>query len=159
MKNHYFRFSLLCASLWFGSLYAQPAQAPENVWQEPWEGVPEHYQQWDYPDFEFPATLDTWETKRIAVRETILSLLGNRPERPRQLSLRTVLREQHNGYTLEKFIFDNGVDSHVPGYIAIPSGLRGKAPAILGLHGHGSTKDNIMGTDSAQTISCLNRRQ
>ena len=36
---------------------AQPAQGPKDVWQKPWEGVPEHYRNWDYPDLQFPTRL------------------------------------------------------------------------------------------------------
>ena len=132
-------------------IQAQPAEAPKDVWQNPWEGVPEHYQRWDYPDFKFPGDLSAWNKQRIGVREKLLELLGDRPERPQPLQVKTVFKEQRNGYVLEKFIFDNGVDSYVPGYIAIPSNLRGKAPAILGMHGHGSSKDNIFGSDPNST--------
>jgi len=136
---------------------AQPAQGPKDVWQKPWEGVPEHYRNWDYPDFQFPADISEWKKQRIEVQETLLKLLGDRPPRPKSLQIKTIFRKKQNGYILEKFEFDNGVDGWVPGYIAIPANLQGKAPAILGLHGHGSSKDNILGTnpDTQQAIMAL----
>ncbi|MBK7713517.1 MAG: hypothetical protein IPJ37_23275 [Bacteroidales bacterium] len=45
---------------------AQPAN--KDIWQEPWEGVPEYYRQWPYPDFQFPADLPEWKDKRLSVR-------------------------------------------------------------------------------------------
>ncbi len=136
---------------------AQPAEGPKDVWQRPWEGVPEYYRNWDYPDFQFPADISEWKKQRIEVQETLLKLLGDRPLRPKSLQIRTIFRKEQNGYILEKFEFDNGVDGRVPGYIAIPANLQGKAPAILGLHGHGSSKDNILGTnpDTQQAIMAL----
>jgi len=120
----------------------------KDIWQEPWEGVPEYYREWPYPDFQFPSDLSKWKGDRIKVKETLLTLLGEIPARPADLEVKTLFREERSGYVLEKFIIDNGVDSWIPGYIAIPSNRRGKVPVILGLHGHSSSKENIFGFDS-----------
>ncbi len=134
---------------------AQPAN--KDIWQEPWEGVPEYYRQWPYPDFQFPADLPEWKDKRLSVRETLMLLLGEIPTRPQNLKIKTLLREERNGYIFEKFLIDNGVDSWIPGYLAIPAGAKGKVPVILGMHGHSSSKDNIFGFDSntAQDVLAL----
>ncbi len=128
-----------------------------EIWQAPWEGVPEHYRNWKYPDFNFPHKLSIWEDQRVKVRETIVDLLGEIPPRPEHLKVKTLYREKRNGYILEKFLIDNEVDSWIPGYLAIPEDAKGKAPVILGLHGHGSSKDNIFGYDSntAQDVLAL----
>ncbi len=132
-------------------LSAQPAIVTEDVWQEPWEGVPEYYSQWNYPDFQIPTSLDAWEKKRQEVRAILETLLAA-PARPKPLSVRTVWKKQMTGYTWEKFVFDNGLDEkNVPGYLAIPDNIKGKAPTIIGLHGHGSSKDNIFGTNPNNT--------
>jgi len=48
------------------------------------------------------------------------------------------------------------VDSDVPGYIAIPDARPGKLPAILTMHGHSSSKDNMFGYDpSSQDVAAL----
>jgi dienelactone hydrolase len=148
---------LVVLGLVFNNLKAQETFKQEKFWQQPWEGVPEHYQKWNYPDFQFPAKLSEWETSRIQVRETLNKLLGDIPSRPKQLKVKTVSREERNGYILEKFIFDNEVDSWVPGYLAIPTNVKGKIPVIVGLHGHSSSKDNIFGSDSetAQDVMAL----
>jgi len=125
----------------------------DEVWQKPWEGVPEHYRHWKYPDFTFPAELDDWLIQRGEVRATLEKLLGLRPPRPSPLSVETVYRRKSDGFILEKFVFDNGVDSRVPGYLLIPENATEPAPAILVMHGHGSSKENILGTEpSSQSV-------
>jgi len=134
--------------------------SPDQVWQEPWGGVPEHYQLWDYPDFEFPPTLAQWGIQRLDVRATLLQLLGNVPARPKPLNVRTLAREEKDGYVVEKFEFDNGFDSVVPGYLILPEDLNGPAPAVLVMHGHGSSKENILGTEpSSQTVGPMLARE
>lgn len=126
--------------------YAQE-KSTEDFWQEAFEGVPEHYQKWKFPDYQFPADVNTWKKERLKVRQTLQSLLGDIPARPRQLKVKTVVREQRNGYIFEKFLIDNEVDGWIPGYIAIPTDVKGKVPVVLGMHGHSSSKDNIFGSD------------
>lgn len=136
-------------------MYAQE----ENLWkeQDPWEGVPEYYQNWDYPDFEFPDNLNTWKKDRLQVRNTLTDLLGDIPARPKNPKVEILYKEERNGYTFEKFVIDNEVDSPIPGYLAIPTHVKGKVPVVVGLHGHGSSKDNIFGSDSgtAQDVMAL----
>ena len=128
-----------------------------NIWQDPWEGVPEYYRNWAYPDFQFPDKLSTWKNERIKVKETLIELLGDIPPRPEHLNVKTEFKEERNGYIIEKFFIDNEVDSWIPAYIAIPSNVKGKVPIILGLHGHSSSKDNIFGSNSetAQDVLAL----
>ncbi|MCK4967083.1 dienelactone hydrolase family protein, partial [bacterium] len=138
------------------SIFAQPAKAREDVWQEAWEGVPEHYQKWEYPDFEFPAKLSDWKKERIGVREKLIELLGDLPPRPKTPKIRIEFCTEREGYKWEKFWIDNGTDAWIPGYLAIPTNVKGPVPAILGLHGHSSSKDNIFGTNpSSQSVLAL----
>jgi dienelactone hydrolase len=132
----------------FSNLFGQVGEQ-KSFWQTPWEGVPEHYQKWNFPDYKFPAKLPEWEKERVKVRETLVKLLGDIPPRPKNFFVKMSSREEKDGYILEKFFFDNGVDSWVPGYFAYPSNAKGKVPVILCLHGHSSNKDNIFATDSA----------
>lgn len=137
--------------------YSQSTDDQDPFWQDPWEGVPEHYRNWTYPDFQFPENLSEWEKERLKVRETLTKLLGDIPPRPEQMNVKILFREEKNGYILEKFLIDNELDSWIPGYIAIPTNVKGKVPVILGMHGHGSSKDNIFGSDSdtAQDVLAL----
>ena len=141
-------FALFNLVIAFSLNFTLKAQTTDDFWQVPWEGVPEHYRNWEFPDYNFPENLAEWQKERIRVRETIQQLLGDLPPRPEKLNVRTVSREEKNGYILEKFIFDNEFDSWVPGYLAIPTNVEGKVPVIVGLHGWGSSKENIFGISS-----------
>ena len=136
---------------------AQSTLTPDSIWQTPWDGVPEYYRKWNYPDFRFPEKQSDWLKKRQEVKETLVKLLGDIPARPEKPVVKIVSREAKNGYVIEKLLIDNGVDSWIPGYLAIPSGIKGRVPVIVGLHGHSSSKENIMGYDSntAQDVTAL----
>lgn len=131
--------------------------AQEELWKEqsPWEGVPEYYQKWNYPDFQFPSALPAWKNDRVQVAATLQKLLGDIPARPKNLKVKTVFRKQMNGYVLEKFLIDNEVDGLIPGYLAIPTNVKGKVPVVLGMHGHGSSKDNVFGSNSSTAQDVL----
>lgn len=89
-------------------------------------------------DFARPKSLESWQKRREEVRKTLWQLLGDLPPRPDALQVRVIERKKHpEGFTVEKFEFDNGAGATVPGYICIPDGLNGKAPAILFCHQHG----------------------
>ena len=140
--------SFLLTVLIAPAITGQNKISPDSVWQDPWEGVPQYYKSWSYPDYKFPDNLSTWKTDREKVKQTLQNLLGEIPDRPKQLKVKTVSREEKNGYILEKFLIDNELDSWIPGYIAIPSNVKGKVPVIVGLHGHSSSKENIFGYNS-----------
>ncbi len=148
-------FALCMGLAWISPVKSQSAIIEDNIWQEPWEGVPEYYRKWAYPDFHFPENLSAWKNERIQVKETLRKILGDIPPRPDQLTIKTLFREERNGYILEKLIIDNGVDSWIPGYLALPLHAKGKAPVILGLHGHSSSKENIFGFDSSTAQDVL----
>ncbi len=82
-----------------GILCAQTVPSAENLWKEqvPWEGVPDYFQNWDYPDFQFPKELGLWEKERVQVRATLKELLGDIPERPQDLTVQTIIKEERNG--------------------------------------------------------------
>lgn len=147
---------MVCSSMMLGNL---SVSAQETLWKEQkaWEGVSEYYQKWDFPDFNFPAELSEWEKGRLKVAETLERLLGDIPARPEQLNVKTVFKKQMNGYILEKFLIDNGIDGWIPGYLAIPTNVKGRVPVILGMHGHSSSKENILGISSgtAQDVLAL----
>jgi dienelactone hydrolase len=157
VKKQYLFISFLLAFILTASISGQKSISPDSIWQIPWEGVPEYYRNWNYPDYKFPDDLSGWKNDRIKVKETLQNLLGEIPPRPKQLKVKTISREEKNGYILEKFVIDNEIDSWIPGYLAIPSNVKGKVPVIVGLHGHSSSKENIFGFDSntAQDVMAL----
>jgi dienelactone hydrolase len=124
------------------------AQEPPPPIQTPWEGVPETYRdlkRLGAGRLELPASLAAWQPQRQRVHQIVAGSLGALPPRPVALKVRVVATDQKDGYRIEKFVFDNGVDSEVPGYIAIPDRRAGRLPAILTMHGHGSSKENMFG--------------
>ena len=130
------------------------AQAPPL--QEPWAGVPEGFRKLPTGTFAVPASLSEWKRQRERVRSIVVQSLGDLPPRPANPNVRTLATENKGGYIVETFVFSNGVDSEVPGYLAIPSNRTGRLPAILAMHGHSSSKENIFGTQpSSQTVAEL----
>lgn len=77
-----------------------------------------------------------WEEQKPVVRETLWRLLGNLPPRitPQVRVVQTIPRER---YSIEKFEFENGAGATVYGYILLPAGQTGPAPAVLYHHYHG----------------------
>lgn len=120
-----------------------PKQARGGTVQgEPWADVPELFRNVKIPEWPLPADLGQWEKDRQQVRRTLVGLLGNLPARPASLKVEVTAKEERDGYTLERFRFHNGVDAVVMGILLIPKG-KGPFPAIIGAHGHGSTKESI----------------
>jgi dienelactone hydrolase len=93
------------------------------------------------PEFSAPATLEAWQKRRAEIRSELAGLLGELPQRPKIPAVKTLSREERDGYVLEKFQFDNEAGAIVPGYLLLPKNLKGKAPAILYCHWHGGQYD------------------
>ncbi|MHC4509040.1 MAG: alpha/beta hydrolase family protein [Planctomycetota bacterium] len=82
-----------------------------------------------------PKSAKSWKKRRAELRRKLWQLLGDLPE----LFAPRVTVEQKlskDGYTLERFTFDNGVGHTVYGYVLIPSGPERRRPAILYHHHH-----------------------
>jgi dienelactone hydrolase len=147
---------LLLASI-AGALLAQAPPAPI---QPSWEGVPEGFRKLPIGRLEIPKDLAAWRARRAAVKKIVIESLGEVPPRPSRLKLSTVRTDRKQGWRIEKFVFDNGVDSQVPGYIAIPEDGRRRHPAILTMHGHSSSKDNMFGYEpTSQDVAELLARK
>lgn len=111
---------------------------------EPWAEVPESFRNLKIPEWPLPTDLKRWqEVDRARTRETLLRCLGELPPRPDPKKVKVVSREDQGDYILERFEFFNGVDMVVPGILLLPKNRKGPAPAIVGLHGHGSSKESI----------------
>ena len=125
------------------------ALRPTRPLQQSWEGVPEPFRNLPLGKFCLPQELAQWETERPAIKETVLRFLGDIPPRPEALAVRIVWEKAANGYTIEKFIFDNGVDSQVPGLLAIPTNAKAPVPVVITMHGHGGCKEEPFGIVSS----------
>jgi dienelactone hydrolase len=93
------------------------------------------------PEFIVPAHLETWNHQRQATRDTLIRIMGALPARPEIPSVRILSREVKDGYTLEKFEFDNLAGAVVPGYFLIPNDGKKQHPAIYYCHWHGGNYD------------------
>jgi dienelactone hydrolase len=150
------RWSVPCLLLvlcWVTPLPAQVRVTPKESKGgekdgEAWAEVPESFRHLKIPDWPIPTDLKRWqEVDRARTRATLLKLLGDMPPRPDPRKVKVVSREEKVGYVLERFEFHNGADMVVPGILLIPSDRKGPVPAIVALHGHGSSKESIC-TDS-----------
>lgn len=93
------------------------------------------------PAFHVSSTREAWEQQRQRVRAELWQLLGKLPPRPAVPTVEILAREEREEFRLEKFQFDNGAGSKVPGYVMLPKSGGGKAPAILFCHWHGGEYD------------------
>ncbi len=89
------------------------------------------------PEFSAPASPMAWELQRKKIHSELKQLLGKFPARAESPVVKTLTREERNGYTLEKFEFDDGLGATVPGYLLLPKKTNAKSPAILYCHWHG----------------------
>jgi dienelactone hydrolase len=83
-----------------------------------------------------PGSMKSWNKRRAELRRKLWRLLGDLPE---LFTPKAIIDEglSEDGYRLEHFTFDNGAGDTVYGYVLLPSGHRGRRPAILYHHYHG----------------------
>ena len=113
------------------------------------------------PPFQPGNSKTAWEKQRISIRRDLWTLLGKLPPRPASPTVETLFkfgdvtydqlttttaalsREDKGDYVVEKFQFNNGAGSIVPGYLLLPktASRNSKAPAILYCHWHGGEYD------------------
>ena len=78
-------------------------------------------------------------------RRALYALLGDLPEREREIGAELVSRVEEPGYVLEQLVLDlNGIEA-VPAYMALPKEHDGKLPVVLYNHAHGG--DYVLGKD------------
>lgn len=124
--------SVLLAMLCFSALRIKAAGASTTHREKPSRDI----------KFPMPADLREWKRRRLKIRRTLGTLLGDLPPPPESLRVRTLSKKQRQGFRVEKFEFNNGAGSVVPGYLCIPNHLKAPAPAILYCHYHGDEYDN-----------------
>jgi dipeptidyl aminopeptidase/acylaminoacyl peptidase len=93
------------------------------------------------PEFKVPKTSKEWAQQRKQIRAQLWELLGDLPPRPKVPKAQTLVREERDGYVLEKFQLDNGAGATVPGYLLLPRHSPSRVPAILYCHWHGEQYD------------------
>ncbi len=93
------------------------------------------------PELTIPVTVAEWKDQRKTIRETLWSVMGDLPPRPKVPAVNILSSEDKGSYILEKFQFDNGAGAVVPGYLLIPKNGKSKHPAIYYCHWHGGNYD------------------
>src|SRR5688572_13348916 len=73
------------------------------------------------PEFVSPSNLSRWKQQRDKIRNSLHQLMGKIPARPALASVTVLSKEEKQGYTVEKFEFDNGAGATVPGYFLLPT--------------------------------------
>jgi dienelactone hydrolase len=94
------------------------------------------------PELVVPSTPQAWSKQREELRRELWSVLGRLPPRPKLPEVQILGREERDSYVLERFRFDNAAGDRVPGYLVVPKGLQGPAPAVFWCHWHGGEYDN-----------------
>lgn len=79
------------------------------------------------------------------LRSKLVELVGGFPAEPCKLSPVVTETVEFPTYTRETVLFQSRPESTVFGYFLSPKPLRGPAPAVLCLHGHGRGVDDIVG--------------
>ncbi len=96
------------------------------------------------PDFPLPESRTAWRRQRKGVEQIVAASLGKLPPRPVKQQVRTITREDHHEFILEKVAIDNGVDGEISALLLIPANLKGSAPAVLWLHSSTPDKTQII---------------
>src|SRR5262245_17833135 len=93
-----------------------------------------------------PATRADWNTRRTARRQAILASMGPTPAKPCALEPRVTGVLKRSGYRIEKIIFQSRPDVWVTSSLYVPEGVKGRAPAVLVVHGHwaGARRDPVV---------------
>lgn len=78
-----------------------------------------------------------WEQQKHRIRETLRRLLGDLPP-TFSPSAKILSTTQHDGYILQRTVFENGLGASVPGILLIPDQRSHPAPAVLYNHIHGA---------------------
>jgi dienelactone hydrolase len=133
-----------------GQIRITPGAAKGGTPQgNPWADVPASFREMKIPEWRLPTDRKRWvDVDRGKIRATLRHCLGEMPDRPDPRKVRVVSKKDQGDYIEERFEFDNGVDMTVPGIILIPKNRPQPCPAIIALHGHGSSKESVC-TDAA----------
>ncbi len=83
-----------------------------------------------------PPTRKAWEERRVKLREVMFAAMGPTPETPCPLEPKELGVLKRDGYRIEKLIFQSRPDVWVTATAYVPEPAKGKAPAVLVVHGH-----------------------
>lgn len=82
------------------------------------------------------ASLPEWLRRRAALVKSMREAMGEWPEKPCELSPRTVGKLERKGYVIEKLLLQTRPDVWMAANLFLPTGVKGKVPGVLCVHGH-----------------------
>jgi dienelactone hydrolase len=93
-----------------------------------------------------PATLKEWQDRRSLLRQSMFAAMGPFPDKPCELSPRIAGTLKRTGYRIERILFTSRPGVLVSASAYVPEPLKGKAPAVLVVHGHwaGARRDPVV---------------
>ena len=81
-------------------------------------------------------TKEDWINRQKKVKEILNNTIGPFPEKtPLNSKITGVIKK--DGYRIEKVIFESMPGFYVTGILLLPDKIKGKAPAVIEVHGHG----------------------
>jgi cephalosporin-C deacetylase-like acetyl esterase len=94
-----------------------------------------------------PANLAAWTARRAELRKKMFAAMGEpaQEKKPCELSPKVVATLKRKGYRIENVLFQSRPDVWVTANAYVPD-LKGKAPAVLCVHGHwaGARRDPVV---------------
>ena len=93
-----------------------------------------------------PASRRDWETRKKALRASMFAAMGDMPDKDCPLSPKILGTLDREGYRIEKLLFQSRPDVWVTATAYVPTGVTGKVPAVLAVHGHwrGARRDPVV---------------
>jgi dienelactone hydrolase len=93
-----------------------------------------------------PASLESWEKRRLELRAAMFAAMGPGPEKASALEPKIIGILKRTGYRIEKLIFQSRPDVWVTATAYVPEPAEGKRPAVLVVHGHwaGARRDPVV---------------
>jgi dienelactone hydrolase len=82
-----------------------------------------------------PRTREEWETRRAKLRQSLTEAWGEFPQDPCPLEARVLGTIKHDGYRIERLVFQTLPGIWMTANAYVPDG-EGKKPAVLCVHGH-----------------------
>lgn len=90
-------------------------------------------------------TKEDWISRQKKVREILNRTVGPFPEKtPLNPKITGVIKK--DGFRIEKIIFESMPGFYVTGILLVPDKIKGKAPAVIEVHGHGFPAFRTKGT-------------
>jgi len=88
--------------------------------------------------------VDTATSPPVLSRDRLTQLLGPLPDLV-DLEVEVTPVEQRDGYSVSRLVFDAEAAMSVPARLFVPDDIdeRGPVPAVVAVHGHGTTKETI----------------